>query len=230
VALRHQRLDLRQPGAEAAIALLGVEAEQLVLALGLGQIEPLEHAMQQRVPAAVGEPRRQESPRHAQDPRRRLGHDVRARRPADEQIGERAGELAGDAEGARALRAVGQDEVLAHDAAADEARCLGARAGDEVVLAGPKISRGERRLDGGELVVAERRQRAQRRAPPREVRVHPAFIASMRMRATSGRENSAGGSCPARSSSRTLVPDKMTRASAPCGHVFSDAMAAHLLQ
>ena len=43
----------------------------------------------------------------------------------------------------------------------------------------------------------------------------------MSTEATSGRVNSGGGACPARSISRTLVPLKVTRSVSPCGHVAS---------
>src|SRR5262245_45689466 len=51
----------------------------------------------------------------------------------------------------------------------------------------------------------------------------PFWAASMRIFATSGRVTSAGGSWPARSSSRIFVPETLT-GSAPAGFVFSETM------
>ena len=48
------------------------------------------------------------------------------------------------------------------------------------------------------------------------------------MSATSGRENSCGGRSPARSISRTFVPERETRSSSLWGHVFGDAIPSHL--
>ena len=39
-----------------------------------------------------------------------------------------------------------------------------------------------------------------------------------------------GGFWPARSISRTLVPDRITRSSSPCGHVLGEAIASQRLQ
>jgi hypothetical protein len=55
-------------------------------------------------------------------------------------------------------------------------------------------------------------------------------MASMRIWATSGRENSFGGFLPARSISRTFVPDRITRSSSPWGHVLGVAIWSHFLQ
>src|SRR5919204_260656 len=43
--------------------------------------------------------------------------------------------------------------------------------------------------------------------------------------ATSGRENSTGGSSPLASSSRTFVPERKTWSSPPCGHVVGLRLA-----
>src|SRR5262249_45215191 len=56
-----------------------------------------------------------------------------------------------------------------------------------------------------------------------------ARYASIRTSATSGRENSTGGSSPAASSSRTFVPLRKTWSSAGCGHVFELAIDPHVL-
>src|SRR5262249_37725517 len=55
-------------------------------------------------------------------------------------------------------------------------------------------------------------------------------IAAMRMRATSGRENSRGGSWPPASSSRTLVPESVTCSAESCGQVLFDAIASQRRQ
>src|SRR5205814_9959103 len=55
----------------------------------------------------------------------------------------------------------------------------------------------------------------------------PQFI---RISATSGRENSTGGSCPSASSSRTFVPDRKTWSSPPCGQVFGVAICPQARQ
>ncbi len=47
-----------------------------------------------------------------------------------------------------------------------------------------------------------------------------ARIALIRISASSGRVYSGGGACPARSISRTLVPDSSTRSSSVCGQVL----------
>jgi len=47
------------------------------------------------------------------------------------------------------------------------------------------------------------------------------LIASMRMAATSGRENSGGGSSPRDSISRTLVPERFTFVDSSPGAVLS---------
>ncbi len=52
-----------------------------------------------------------------------------------------------------------------------------------------------------------------------------AFIASMRILATSGRENSGGGSSPFWSISRTFVPERFTCVSGPPGAVLPVAIA-----
>src|SRR6266508_2134832 len=54
--------------------------------------------------------------------------------------------------------------------------------------------------------------------------------ASISTWATSGRENSTGGNCPALNNSRTFVPDKVTCADVSCGHVLLEAIAAHVRQ
>src|SRR5262249_59584153 len=55
------------------------------------------------------------------------------------------------------------------------------------------------------------------------------LYASISTRAISGRENSCGGSSPLPSISLTFVPDRKTCSSAPCGHVFADAIDPHAL-
>ena len=45
-----------------------------------------------------------------------------------------------------------------------------------------------------------------------------------------GRENSIGGSCFWLKSSRTLVPDRMTRSASVCGQVFCEAIPSQALQ
>src|SRR5207302_11372250 len=56
------------------------------------------------------------------------------------------------------------------------------------------------------------------------------WYAAMRTSATSGRENSTGGSTPAASSSRTFVPERKTYSSPPCGHVFGVAICPQTRQ
>src|SRR5205809_1545319 len=50
------------------------------------------------------------------------------------------------------------------------------------------------------------------------------FIASINILATSGRLNSGGGSCPALSISRTLVPERLICSSGPLGLVLAVAI------
>ena len=55
-------------------------------------------------------------------------------------------------------------------------------------------------------------------------------IARTSIAANSGRVNSGGGASPARSISRTLVPDSMTRSASLCGQVLNDAIELQRLQ
>ena len=55
-------------------------------------------------------------------------------------------------------------------------------------------------------------------------------IAAIKIRATSGRENSRGGSSPSASRARTLVPDSVTCSAESCGQVLFDAIASQRRQ
>src|SRR5262249_35167304 len=78
---------------------------------------------------------------------------------------------------------------------------------------------GERRLAGaGEPGEPEGEAFHRRRS------FHLVFIASIRIFAISGRENSGGGIEPARSMSRTCVPESSTRSSGPAGLDLVEAM------
>ncbi len=55
-------------------------------------------------------------------------------------------------------------------------------------------------------------------------------IARTKIAANSGRVNSGGGASPARSISRTFVPDSIKRSSSVCGQVLNDAIELHRLQ
>src|SRR5205823_5693105 len=71
-------------------------------------------------------------------------------------------------------------------------------------------------------------QRPDQEAAERELPGHR--YGSINTLATSGRENSAGGSSPAASSSRTFVPDRKTWSSPPCGQVFGVAICPQTRQ
>jgi hypothetical protein len=73
---------------------------------------------------------------------------------------------------------------------------------------------------GTEALSGERAPAAHRRSPR---------IASIKISATSGRLNSIGGRSPARSISRTFVPESDTRVSSPWGQVLGDAIPSHAL-
>jgi len=81
-----------------------------------------------------------------------------------------------------------------------------------------------RRSGEGQITPFCARARARARAA-RLLVANSAFqasrIASMRICATSGRLNSGGGSCPARKSSRTLVPEREICVLASPGAVFA---------
>src|SRR5581483_979210 len=55
-------------------------------------------------------------------------------------------------------------------------------------------------------------------------------IASIKMAATSGRLNSSGGLVPARSISRTLVPERAICSAESCGQVLAETIPRHRLQ
>src|SRR5215211_6406976 len=55
----------------------------------------------------------------------------------------------------------------------------------------------------------------------------PSLYASIRISATSSRENSCGGLSPASSISRTFVPDRNRWDSCGCGHVFDEPIPSH---
>ena len=55
-------------------------------------------------------------------------------------------------------------------------------------------------------------------------------IARTKIAASSGRVNSGGGASPARSISRTFVPDSIKRSASVCGQVLNDAIELHRLQ
>src|SRR5690606_711885 len=107
---------------------------------------------------------------------------------------------------------------------------VGERDGGEAVLGGAPHHRGGRvgpvRRGGVEVKVRGGLHAGAQSAPACAV----ARAASIRMRATSGRENSGGGSSPAASMARTLVPLRKTCSSLPCGQVLAVAMLPHVRQ
>ena len=90
--------------------------------------------------------------------------------------------------------------------------------GDHAVIGGDHaVIRGDHAVIGGDHAVIARVSALDTRDPDD----YPPFIDSIRIAATSGLENSGGGSSPRASISRTFVPDRFTFVDSSPGAVLS---------
>jgi hypothetical protein len=156
--------------AEPQVARFGVERQQLVLAARLREVQPLGDPHQYVRPrrALVGD-RAEPEPGQHDSPGFRLGHHRRARGRALQQIAERADVIARPGEPAGDLAAVGEQEVLANEAAQDRAAVDRAIAGPQERLAPAEQAYARVGLDRGEVCVGERADAADQRAKCRAV-------------------------------------------------------------
>jgi hypothetical protein len=171
VAQRDRRLERGVRDAEALVAGLGVEREQLVLTLGLDQVQLLRHPRLERRP---GRPPRHEladrPPRDHRESHLGLGARRRASRLAAQQVAERADEVARPREPACHLAAVLEREVLAGHAGQDQPAVDGALAGAQEQLPRGELAGLQRTIERIELGVFKRGDPAHVRTERRALR------------------------------------------------------------
>lgn len=166
-----------EPLSEAQIAGLRVEAEELVLALRLRDVELACHRREDRAQRLARGLRLDHAPRNDEELARALGDDGGARSAATEQVGERACEVSRQVEGPRALHAVVEREVFAEHPALHERHVRRRVTRAEKGLPSAKAAYSEMALEQPEVAVVERGEAAEPRAPPSQV-----FATCLRLR------------------------------------------------